>query len=72
MRMRPAVREFSIKLPLVLLMIVGALMFAGGIHGYDYGRIRLDSSSRGALVLIGLALLFGPWAVMRCIFRGRS
>ena len=63
-----AMREFLIKFPLVLLMVVGAFAFAGGI----YGGTRLDSSSRAAFVVVGLVLLFGPWAILRRAFRGKG
>jgi len=64
-------KAFLIKLPLTVLMVIGALMLFGGITDVPYPGSKLLSP--GVLVLGGLGLLFGPWVAMRFIFgRGRT
>lgn len=66
MRGPRGVKEFLVKLPLALLMVVGALSLFSGIYGARHPDPRLPHP--GLRSALGLVLLFGPWGVLRLVF----
>lgn len=59
-------KEFLVKLPLALLMVIGAFLLFSGIYGTNYPDPRIAHPS--IRLVLGLVLLFGPWGVMRLVF----
>jgi hypothetical protein len=59
-------KEFLVKFPLVLLMVVGAFLLFSGIYGSNHPDPRISHPS--LRLVLGLVLLFGPWAILRFVF----